>query len=134
MEVRATGPALEEGLLFSALDAAVAGSVETEYAERGHVVVSNARNHRMEADVPLLVPEVNPDHLDLVARQSFGGGAIITNPNCSTIGMVLALAPLHRCLFRCITCGKRRSLMIQLSIVSRLGELSSLWNLVWRQA
>ncbi len=96
MQVRATGPELEERLLFSALDASVAGSVETEYAQRGHVVVSNARNHRMDPDVPLLVPEVNPDHLDLVARQSFGGGAIITNPNCSTIGMTLALAPLHR--------------------------------------
>jgi aspartate-semialdehyde dehydrogenase len=96
MHVRATGPDLEEGLLFSALDSSVAGPVETEYAERGHVVVSNARNHRMDSDVPLLVPEVNPDHLDLVARQSFGGGAIITNPNCSTIGMALALAPLHR--------------------------------------
>jgi aspartate-semialdehyde dehydrogenase len=96
MQVYSTGPELEERLLFSALDASVAGSVETEYAERGHVVVSNARNHRMDPDVPLLVPEVNPDHLDLVARQSFGGGAIIANPNCSTIGMALALAPLHR--------------------------------------
>lgn len=96
MEVRATGPELEEGLLFSALDASVAGSVETEYAQRGHVVVSNARNHRMDPHVPLLVPEVNPDHLDLVAHQSFSGGAIIANPNCSTIGMALVLAPLHR--------------------------------------
>ena len=95
MEVGATGPALEEGLLFSALDASVAGAVETTYAEQGHVVVSNARNHRMDPDVPLLVPEVNPDHLDLVAAQSFEGGAIITNPNCSTIGLVLALSPLH---------------------------------------
>jgi len=95
MEVRATGPALEEAVLFSALDASVAGSIETDYASRGHCVVSNARNHRMDPQVPLLVPEVNPDHLDLVAGQSFGGGAIITNPNCSTIGLALALAPLH---------------------------------------
>jgi aspartate-semialdehyde dehydrogenase len=49
----------------------------------------------MEPDVPLLVPEVNPDHLDLVRHQNFGGGAIITNPNCSTVGLVLALKPLH---------------------------------------
>ena len=115
MEVRATGPALEEALLFSALDASVAGTVETEYAQRGHVVVSNARNHRMDPDVPLLVPEVNPDHLDLVARQSLGGGAIIANPNCSTIGMVLALAPLHQAF------GVRRVNVVSLQAISGAG-------------
>ena len=115
MEVRATGPALTEGLLFSALDASAAGSAETEYAEQGHVVVSNARNHRMDPDVPLLVPEVNPDHLDLVARQSFGGGAIIANPNCSTIGMVLALAPLHQAF------GVERVNVVSLQAISGAG-------------
>ena len=115
MEVRATGPALEEVLLFSALDASVAGTVETEYAQRGHVVVSNARNHRMDPDVPLLVPEVNPDHLDLVARQSLGGGAIIANPNCSTIGMVLALAPLHQAF------GVERVNVVSLQAISGAG-------------
>jgi len=115
MRVRPTGPELGEGLLFSALDASVAGQVETEYAERGHVVVSNARNHRMDEDVPLLVPEVNPDHLDLVARQSFGGGAIITNPNCSTIGMALALAPLHQAF------GVKRVNVVTLQAISGAG-------------
>ena len=96
MGVRETGPQLEETLLFSALDASVAGNVEEGNARAGHLVVTNARNHRMAADVPLLVPEVNDDHLALLAHQAFGGGAIIANPNCSTIGLVLALAPLHR--------------------------------------
>ncbi len=81
-------------LVFSALDADVAGSAETAFAADGRVVVSNARNHRMDPDVPLLVPEVNPEHLALVGRQSFGRGAILTNPNCSTIGLALALKPL----------------------------------------
>ncbi|MFW5904891.1 MAG: aspartate-semialdehyde dehydrogenase, partial [bacterium] len=69
--------------------------IETEFAEAGHLVVSNAKNHRMDPEVPLLVPEVNPDHLELLKDQEFGGGGIIANPNCSTIGLVLALKPLH---------------------------------------
>ncbi len=81
-------------LVFSALDAAVAGPVEEEFARAGRLVVSNAKNHRMSPRVPLLVPEVNPDHLHLAGSQDYGGGAILTNPNCSTIGLVLALKPL----------------------------------------
>lgn len=82
-------------LVFSALDSSVAGEIETRFARAGHLVVSNARNHRMDPDVPLIVPEVNPDHLELLGSQSFGGGGIVTNPNCSTIGLVLALKPIH---------------------------------------
>lgn len=84
-------------LLFSALDAGVAGPLEADLAAAGHLVVSNTKNHRMDVDVPLLVPEVNAGHLDLAAAQpGFArGGAILTNPNCSTIGLALALAPLH---------------------------------------
>jgi aspartate-semialdehyde dehydrogenase len=84
-------------LVFSALDAAAAGPVERAFADAGCLVVSNARNHRMEPDVPLVVPEVNGDHLALLERQRRsrpGGGAIATNPNCSTIGLVLAVKPL----------------------------------------
>lgn len=95
MSVRASGSPLEPRLLFSALDGGVAGPIEAELAREGHLVVSNARSHRMDEDVPLLVPEVNAEHLDLVEHQSFGEGAIITNPNCSTIGLVLALKPLY---------------------------------------
>jgi len=85
-------------ILFSGLDSSVAGEVETTLAGRGHAVVSNARNHRMDPDVPLLIPEVNPDHLDALAvqRKRTGGGYIVTNPNCSVVGFAMALAPLER--------------------------------------
>ncbi len=85
-------------LLFSGLDSSVAGEVEAALAAKGHAVVSNSRNHRMDADVPLLIPEVNPDHLDAIAaqRKRTGGGYIVTNPNCSVVGLAMALAPLHR--------------------------------------
>ena len=83
-------------LLFSGLDSSVAGEVETNLAAKGHAVVSNARNHRMDPDVPLLIPEVNPGHLEALAgqRRRTGGGYIVTNPNCSVIGLAMALAPL----------------------------------------
>lgn len=91
------GAPLASRLVFSALDAAVAGPLETRLADAGHVVVTNAKSHRLDADVPLVVPEVNAGALDLVHRQpSFArGGAILANPNCTTAGLVLALAPLH---------------------------------------
>jgi aspartate-semialdehyde dehydrogenase len=95
MTVRLVGEDLPCDVLFSGLDAAVAGEAESEAARRGYVVVSNARNHRMASDVPLLVPEVNPEHLALVDRQTWGAGRIVTNPNCSTVGLVMALRPLH---------------------------------------
>ncbi|MPY88429.1 MAG: aspartate-semialdehyde dehydrogenase [Luteitalea sp.] len=85
-------------LIFSGLDAAVAGEVEGAFAASGHLVVSNARNFRMEPTVPLLVPEVNADHLALVPYQrqeKAWPGAIVTNPNCSTIFLAMALAPLR---------------------------------------
>jgi aspartate-semialdehyde dehydrogenase len=84
-------------LLFSGLDSSVAGEIESALAAKGHAVVSNSRNHRMDADVPLLIPEVNPDHLEVlpVQRRRTGGGYIVTNPNCSVVGLAIALAPLH---------------------------------------
>lgn len=95
--VRACTPeAMDVDLVFSGLDASVAGEIEKAFAGAGVAVVSNARNHRMDADVPLLVPEVNPDHLALVQRQDWPeGGMIVTNPNCSTVGLAMVLAPLH---------------------------------------
>jgi len=84
-------------LLFSAMDASVATEIERAFAEAGHVVVSNSRNHRMERDVPLLVPEINPDHLKLVPLQQRARGwegQIVTNPNCSTVVLTMGLAPL----------------------------------------
>ena len=86
-------------LLFSAMDAAVATDIERAFAQAGHVVVSNSRNHRMERDVPLLVPEINPDHLRLVPGQQRARGwkgQIVTNPNCSTIVLTMGLGPLKQ--------------------------------------
>jgi len=84
-------------LLFSAMDASVATEIERAFAQAGHVVVSNSRNHRMERDVPLLVPEINPEHLKLVPGQQRARGwqgQIVTNPNCSTVVLTMALGPL----------------------------------------
>jgi aspartate-semialdehyde dehydrogenase len=84
-------------LLFSATDASVATEIEQAFAQAGHVVVSNSRNHRMEEDVPLLVPEVNASHLQLIPLQRAKrgwSGQIVTNPNCSTVVLAMALGPL----------------------------------------
>jgi aspartate-semialdehyde dehydrogenase len=86
-------------LVFSAMDASVAGEIEEAFATAGHVVVSNSRNHRMAPDVPLLVPEINGDHIGLIEPQRRGRGwtgALVTNPNCSTVFLAMALAPLRQ--------------------------------------
>jgi aspartate-semialdehyde dehydrogenase len=86
-------------LVFSAMDASVATEIEQAFAQAGHVVVSNSKNHRMDRDVPLLIPELNPDHLNLIpAQQRARGwkGQIVTNPNCSTIVLAMALGPLKQ--------------------------------------
>lgn len=96
--VQAPEPGKGPKLVFSALDANVAGDIERAFAEAGHIVVSNARNHRMDPLVPLLIPEINPDHLQLLARQrsDYGWkGGIVTNSNCSTMFLAMALAPLR---------------------------------------
>ncbi len=86
-------------LLFSAMDAGVATDIERAFAQAGHVVVSNSRNHRMEQDVPLLVPEINADHLKLIPGQQRARGwkgQIVTNPNCSTVVLTMGLAPMKQ--------------------------------------
>jgi aspartate-semialdehyde dehydrogenase len=85
-------------LVFSALPAEIAIDVEKEFADAGIAVCSNASSYRMEKDIPLVVPEVNPEHLGLIDVQKDAGrdGFIVTNPNCSTIVMVTALAPLRQ--------------------------------------
>ena len=98
MVVERVTPGQAPKLVFSGLDASVAGEVETLFAETGHIVVSNARNHRMDPLVPLVIPEVNADHLQLLAPQGAAkrwSGRIVTNPNCSTIMLAMALAPLR---------------------------------------
>lgn len=83
-------------LVFSALPAEIAGEIEASCAQAGLGVCTNASSHRMEEDIPLVVPEVNPDHLGLIDRQRDHGtgGFIVTNPNCSTIIFTMSLAPL----------------------------------------
>lgn len=95
------GPAWDCDVVFTSLPAEIAGEVEEEFAAAGYKVFSNSRNHRMDADVPLMVPEINPGHSAMleVQQQKRGwaakGGFIVTNPNCTTIHLVLALKPLQ---------------------------------------
>jgi len=93
--VKSTDEPLESKILFSGLDSSVAGPVEENYAKAGHIVISNSKNHRMEPDVPLVIPEVNHDHLDLTKVQK-RKGALITNSNCSTMFLAMVLAPIQR--------------------------------------
>jgi aspartate-semialdehyde dehydrogenase len=96
--VEACAPGKGPRLVFSALDAKAAGEIEPAFSEAGHVVVSNARSFRMMDDVPLLIPEINPEHLALVQvqrRERGWRGAIVTNPNCSVVALAMALAPLR---------------------------------------
>ena len=86
-------------LIFAALDAKAAQEIEPAFAAAGHAVVSNSSAFRMAENVPLVIPEVNADHVELIKSQSWykaNGGFMVTNPNCCAIGLVLALAPLHR--------------------------------------
>ncbi|HXM16583.1 MAG TPA: aspartate-semialdehyde dehydrogenase, partial [Candidatus Eremiobacteraceae bacterium] len=96
--VKGLEPTLDCDFVFSALDSSVAGAVEEEFARAGYPVVSNSRNHRMDLDVPLLIPEVNASHLDAIrvqqTQRGYTTGFIVTNPNCSTAGLVLVLKPL----------------------------------------
>lgn len=121
MRVEAAGPEGHDGidLAFSALDASVAGELEEAWARAGIPVFSNARNHRLAPDVPLLVPEVNAEHFALVAKQGetrgFSKGFIATNPNCSTTFLAMALAPLQGAF------GLRRVSVVTLQAISGAG-------------
>lgn len=111
-------PAGAPPLLFSSLDSKVAGEVEREFAQAGHVVVSNSSNFRMEHDVPLLIPDVNPEHLALVReqrKQRKWKGMIVTNPNCTTVGLAMSLAPLDKAF------GVEKVIMTSMQAVSGAG-------------
>src|SRR5580693_2835550 len=114
--VQAAAPGNAPKLVFSGLDSSVAGEIEGAFAEAGHVIVSNSRNYRMEADVPLLIPEVNADHLGLLATQEARGwkGRIVTNPNCVVVVYAMALAPLRQF-------GLKTSMITTLQAVSGAG-------------
>ncbi len=117
LSVEEARPGNAPKLLFSAMDASVATEIEQAFAAAGHTVVSNSRNHRMDADVPLLVPEINADHLKLLefqARRRGWKGRIVTNPNCSTIVLTMALGPLKQF-------GIRRVIATTLQAVSGAG-------------
>jgi len=98
MTVAPCRPPLPGVIAFSAVEAELAPVIEQDFARAGLLVVTNTKSHRMEPDIPLLIPEINADHLSLLDRQrrerGWSGG-IVANPNCSTAGLVLALAPLH---------------------------------------
>jgi aspartate-semialdehyde dehydrogenase len=99
MKVDAATPGHAPKLVFSGLDSSVAGEIEGAFAQCGHTIVSNSRNYRMDADVPLLIPEVNADHLALLTTQASARGwkgRIVTNPNCVVVVYAMALAPLRQ--------------------------------------
>lgn len=100
MIVQSPQPPLDCDVVVSSLPSDIARGAEESFALAGYPVISNASAFRMDPDVPLLIPEVNPDHLDVLSRQrqqrGFGRGCLVTNPNCSTINLALALAPLHQ--------------------------------------
>lgn len=96
LKVQRTDPAaMDCDFVFSALSSSVAGEIEKTFADAGTPVVSNAKNYRLHDRVPLLIPEVNPEHLALIDAQAWkDGGFIVTNPNCSTTGLICGLHPL----------------------------------------
>ncbi len=115
--VEAATPGRAPKLVFSGLDSSVAGEIEAAFAAAGHIIVSNSRNHRMEPTVPLLIPEVNADHLALLDAQgaAYGWkGRIVTNPNCAVVVMAMALAPLRQF-------GLRTTMITTLQAISGAG-------------
>jgi aspartate-semialdehyde dehydrogenase len=118
-------------LVFSSMASNLAGDIERQFAAAGHIVVSNSGHYRMAADVPLLVPEINPEHLGLLAiqrRERGWSGAIVTNPNCAAITLVMALAPLK-------PFGLKRVLVTTMQAVSGAGypgvpSLDALGNVI----
>ena len=117
LEVRSLQGAWSSPLVLSALPSGVAREVEPELARAGHLVVSNASTFRQDPDVPLVIPEINPDHLDLIERQKDRWpGAIVTNPNCVVTGLATALAPLHE------TFGLERVVVTSFQAISGAGK------------
>ena len=98
IKVQAIKPPLDCDVVISSLPSDLALETEGAFAAAGYPVISNSSSYRMHPDVPLVVPEINPDHLDIIPQQKknrgYDKGYIVTNPNCTTIGLVMALAPL----------------------------------------
>ena len=99
MKLSAAEPKGAPKVIFAALDADIARELEPAFADAGCAVISNSSAFRMHPQVPLVIPEVNPDHLKLIELQSWhkqSGGFMVTNSNCSVMGLALALAPLQQ--------------------------------------
>lgn len=99
MTIKKCEPGLDAKILFSGLDSSVAGEIETAMAKAGYIVVSNSKNHRMDEDVPLSIPEINESHFSIIEQQKKrwnSGGFIVTNPNCSVIVIAIALYPIYK--------------------------------------
>jgi aspartate-semialdehyde dehydrogenase len=99
LEVRPCTPELKCRIVFSGLDSAVAGPIEEDFARAGYIVLSNSKNHRLDEDVPLVIPEVNPDHIGLIPiqrRNRKSKGYMVTNSNCTTMFLAMALGPIHK--------------------------------------
>ncbi len=109
---------VDADIVFSALDSAAAGDAEPAFARAGRTVLTNAKNYRMEADVPLVIAEVNPDHLNVLESQRRNRGwpgAIIANGNCSAIVATLPVAPIHQ------TFGIERMIVVTMQAISGAG-------------
>lgn len=119
LEVKPCDPdRIASPVVFSALDAGAAGELEPAFARAGRIVLSNAKNYRMEPDVPLVIPEVNAAHLQLINAQRIARGwrgAIVTNANCAATVAAMALAPLHE------TFGVKSVLAVTMQAVSGAG-------------
>ena len=116
--VRCDPADVKSPVVFSALDSGVAGEVEQAFARAGKLVLSNAKNHRMDADVPLVIPEVNAPHLDLLEAQRRNrgwSGGIVTNANCAATVAAMAMAPLHEAF------GISRAMVFTMQAVSGAG-------------
>ncbi len=99
MEILPCKPGMKCRIVFSGLDSSVAGEIEEDFARAGHVVLSNSKNHRLDEDVPLVIPELNSDHFGLIPIQRTNrktNGYIVTNSNCTAMFLAMALGPLHK--------------------------------------
>lgn len=118
LEVRPCTPDLKCRVVFSGLDASVAGQIEDDFARAGYAVLSNSKNHRMDEDVPLVIPEVNHEHLGLIPiqrKRRKSTGYIVTNANCTTMFLAMALGPIHKAF------GIEKVFMVSMQAVSGAG-------------
>src|SRR5215831_3807415 len=115
--VETAAPGNAPKIVFSGLDSSVAGEIEAAFANAGHLVISNSKNYRQDTTVPLMIPEINADHLKLLDKQQAARGwkgRIVTNPNCSVIALTMALAPLRQF-------GLRSALVTTMQAISGAG-------------